>query len=392
MEYPAYKALSGGLSATFNLDGQHLARYVARREEVLDQLFEDLVLHDQVRIPTQDFLTAAGLVTCLGETIVLRLLEDNSLRFVRISGSFGYVRGTGKDGSLGVFRGSSREGVPKPQSADLEQAIDAGVAAITGKLDSPEKLRKLIARQTDEYTWEAILSAVRRESHRDLKQTELWKDRYSDRNPDALRLPSMKKMQVKVLGPDASQDIQHDVVARLLAITLWNAELHLAEKENCASLSSSSPMGALLVRKSERAFGRENASNLLLHLNEINRVPWLAPVIFNDMKAFDQFMDMHAGGNGRSFREWFHSCKTVSPKEFTARYIDLLQATPTASTKLAKTIRFVVTYLLKEVPIVGTVVSFVDKFFIDKAAQMPSPKLFVADLKKFGGSPTLKSS
>src|SRR5687767_1938653 len=76
-EFPAYKSLSGRLSATFNLDGNHLARYVARRPQLIDDLYEDLLLHDQIRIPTSDFLTAAGLITCIGEPIFLRLLEDN---------------------------------------------------------------------------------------------------------------------------------------------------------------------------------------------------------------------------------------------------------------------------------------------------------------------------
>ncbi len=85
------KVLAGELSATFNIDGQHLDRYVGRQNSVVRSLCDQLLLHDQILIPTQDYLTAAGLVRILGERSVLILLEEERIRFLRLRGAFGYV-------------------------------------------------------------------------------------------------------------------------------------------------------------------------------------------------------------------------------------------------------------------------------------------------------------
>jgi hypothetical protein len=61
------KVLAGNLSATFNLDGGHYARYVARKAQIAESLCENLLLHDQIVIPTHDYLTAAGLLHVLGQ-------------------------------------------------------------------------------------------------------------------------------------------------------------------------------------------------------------------------------------------------------------------------------------------------------------------------------------
>jgi len=93
------KVLSGDLSATFNIDGRHLNRYLGRKTSIAKSLCDYLLLHDQILIPTQDYLTAAGLVRILGEHNVISLLEEGRLSFIRLRGAYGYVRGTGPDGS-----------------------------------------------------------------------------------------------------------------------------------------------------------------------------------------------------------------------------------------------------------------------------------------------------
>lgn len=86
------KVLAGDLSARFNLDGGHLQRYVHRPRTIMRSLCDQLILHDQILVPTHDYLTAAGLIRLLGERNVMSLLLTNQVRFVRLKGLFGYVR------------------------------------------------------------------------------------------------------------------------------------------------------------------------------------------------------------------------------------------------------------------------------------------------------------
>jgi hypothetical protein len=116
-----FRILAGNLSATFNLDGQHFDRYVANQTAIVRSLCDHLLLHDQIFILTQDYLTAAGLIRILGERAVLALLEEERIRFIRMRGAFGYVRGTGRDGRLLTFNSPTT-----PQSLPLDQSIAAG--------------------------------------------------------------------------------------------------------------------------------------------------------------------------------------------------------------------------------------------------------------------------
>ena len=81
------EVLAGDLSATFNLDGGHLHRFIERRVRIAQVVCEQLLLHDQILIPTQDYVAAAGLIRILGERNVISLLEANQLRFVRMRDS-----------------------------------------------------------------------------------------------------------------------------------------------------------------------------------------------------------------------------------------------------------------------------------------------------------------
>ena len=70
-----YKTIASRLTANFQVDGSHLNRYLMRQSTVQKSLLEDLVLHDQILIPTPDFLTADGLILIIGEKGMIDLLE-----------------------------------------------------------------------------------------------------------------------------------------------------------------------------------------------------------------------------------------------------------------------------------------------------------------------------
>jgi len=57
-----YKTVSSRLTAFWNVDGGHLARYLERKSVIIKSLCEDLILHDQILVPTQDYLTAFKIV------------------------------------------------------------------------------------------------------------------------------------------------------------------------------------------------------------------------------------------------------------------------------------------------------------------------------------------
>ncbi len=90
-----YKTVSSRLAAHFNNDGRHLQRYLERKPQIVQSLCEDLILHDQVLVRTQDYLTACGLILIIGEKGFIDLLERDKLKFIRTRGGWGLLSGKG---------------------------------------------------------------------------------------------------------------------------------------------------------------------------------------------------------------------------------------------------------------------------------------------------------
>ena len=185
------KVLAGDLSATFNIDGQHFDRYVNRRVSVVRSLCDQLLLHDQILIPTQDYLTAAGLVRILGERNLLVLLEEERLRFIRMRGFFGYVRGARPDGRLLAMVDPDKK---KANSAPIDRSIELGLEVIKGEYTEQHRLKESLIDCSDELELQKAVDAAHKDAYVDLSQTSLWKEEYSNPNPDLLELLGIKEM------------------------------------------------------------------------------------------------------------------------------------------------------------------------------------------------------
>ncbi len=375
------KVLAGDLSATFNLDGLHGQRYVARRAVVAQSLCEQLILHDQVVIPTSDYLTAAGLVALFGERAVISLLESGQLKFIRLRGLFGYVRGEKADGSIASF--GDPEG-KRPQDSPIESSIAAGLEALQMSLLETEKLSKLLAENSHQMELSQVLSAVRDSAYSDLRKTRLWHDRYAFHRPGLLKLPGMKKMEVRVLGPDTN--VTEDPVDALLALTLTNIELYLSQQFGCDSMSTGSPIGDCIDIKCSNLHRDHPARTRLWSFLEIADVPNLAAVTLADPAKFTDLLSLTNSRNANSFRQWFHQTAALSEKEVFTRYVDLLHDVPWAQTAPIKTLRYAITEMLDYIePVLGKAAGFADAFLVDRLLKGNSAKYFVEDLRGFSG-------
>jgi len=376
-----YKTLSTRLAALFNPDGGHLHRYLQRKPTITKSLCEDLILHDQVLVPTQDFLTACGLILLLGENNFIELLERDKLKFVRTPGVLGFVRGTGLDGGLAVFSDPNNQ---RPQDAPLEQSVDAGLSVIEDRIKEKRKLHDRIVESCSSIEWAAILEAVRRESITDLKHTALWKPEYELTNPDLLALPGMEEMQVRVIGP--GHDPIRNVVDTFLALVLYNSELYLAEGYDCQNTSPFFPIGDLLDRKGRRLANDDRGAGKLWTLLEINGIPDLSSIDFAQGSTFSDLLKVCSSKNAETFRCWFQEKQNLSEKEVLAEYVGLLKQISWIERLPAKVLRFAVTTGFGFVPGLGHAVSIFDTFVVDRLFRRRSPKFFIDDLTKVSGN------
>jgi hypothetical protein len=315
--------MAGTLSATFNIDGRHLERFAERRASTVRSLCDHLLLHDQILIPTQDYLTAAGLVRILGEHNVIALLEEERLHFVRLRGFFGYVRSLGPDGRL---LGMNDPTGKMPNSSAVDQSIDMGLATIKGEYTEHNRLKNLLIDRSHELELGSVVDATHKDAYADLSQTSLWKDSYRFSNPDLLVLPGVKEMEVRVIGP--STDVTNNVIDACLALGLMNIELYLAKQFDCGSSSTGSPMGDCISLKIPRLTSDHSVPEKLWHFLDLAGVPDISGPLLADRGEMAKFLkltrnrDADADGLAAAQRAWVPGGHRENEARFPAHIIE----------------------------------------------------------------------
>ena len=384
MERKSYKSLAGDLTATFNLDGQHYFRYMAERARVVQGLCEQLILHDQVLIPTADYLTAAGLISILGERTVVSLLRHNEIRFVRMRGVIGYATGLER-GSLMI---STPADIGHPLAASAEESAHRALSLIPGAVSDRRRLTNLLVTSTYEESTEAALQWVRKDASAQLRETELWQENFvadGDPNlPGPAHAPGTAA--VTVIGPDSNPGA--NPIDALLFLVQANLEAYAAQAYECDSLHTSSPIADMLkarIRATATATGKE-LPPVVWRLFETHRISDPSRLVLKDRNAFRKFMRIVRSRDALAFRDWVHARRGLDNTEMQAAYNDLLYAGGWSDRVSVRIMRFILTDAVSYVPVIGDVASIVDAFLVDKLLLGRSPRFFVEALRKFSGS------
>jgi hypothetical protein len=377
------RILAGDLSATWNIDGRHFDRYLERRVLVAQSLCDQLLLHDQILIPTQDYATLAGLVSIFGERNVLTLLGEERLAFVRLRGFFGYVRGEGTDGRLVAMVDPTYK---LPNSAPIQQSIEAGLSLIRERTTEAQRLRNSAFACTTELELGTVVDTVHRDTYADLSQSSLWKPEYEFPHPDLLALPGMEKMQVRVIGP--SIDVSNNVVDQCLALGLMNVELYLSNRFDCASSATGSPIDDCISLKLPRLIDHEPRSRELWNFLDYSSVPNIAEPLLAEPNDMAKFIKLTRGRDAQEFRRWFHENADLTEKDLVKSYIELLHETPHVQRAGGRSLRMAASLGLSAVGlglVSDAVMSAIDNFVIDKFVRKSGTKFFLEDFMKFSG-------
>ena len=381
-----YRTISSRLTALFNLDGGHLQRYYRKKSIITKSFCEDLILHDQILVPTQDYLTACGLILIIGEKGFIELLERDKLKFIRTRGGFGFISGKGPS-EIVIFGDPNNQ---RPIDSPIEQSVAAGLGVIEDKIKDKTKLHKIIIQNSFPVEWATILDAVKRESIQDLKYTKLWKSEYESNNPHFIILPATNEIKVRIIGPD--HDPKRNIADTLLALTLYNSDLYLAEKYECQDISPFYPIGDLLDIKKNRLLKDSGYSENLWTLLEINGIPDLSQIDLTHGSNLSDLLKISTNKNATDFRNWFHANKELSEKEILREYIGVLNQLPWMQRLPFKALRFVITTGFGLISPLGHAVSLFDTFVVEKLFRGKSPKFFIDDLTKIRGNIKLRTA
>ena len=354
---------------------------------------ENILLYDQIVIPTQDFMVLQLLRSQLSEEDLFEMLETDCIRFMRFEGMLAY--GGGQLGHGIQPFAISDKGAIKPDGkiddskrlpfcASLESAIEWGISANREK-PKDSKLASLVLEKTDKITAESVVEQVRHETYMDVLESNYLKNLFALRNQNMNKLAGLKFNQLRTAKRHYEPTWQGDEIDVVLALAQTNLELYLAQTLDCVDSSTTSPVGHVIKAKAQRTITDKSAFQDFATIKEIADIPDIGHGVLQKNISVRSLLKLRQSTSGEQFRRWFHEncCDNISK---TAKELILLyQQVPRIQSTPIKILRFIVTSLLSGpfAPIGGAI----DSFVIDKMFRGSSPKYFIEDLRQLNGKP-----
>jgi hypothetical protein len=372
------KIFAADMWAIFNFDDPNLRyqKFLASGRPSFKGFLENILLYDEIIVPTQDFLSLTILVGVLGEKAVIELLEAGRLKFLRVKGSLGYI---GNGGGLQAFEMQEKDEQPISLNCPLETAITWAIKGLDQKVND-SSLTKLALFNSTEISIKSLSEDIRKETYADILKSIYLPNNFSISGHNLNRLPGIGPKGVQIFGGRNSswKGNQIDV---LLALATTNLELKLIQIINADDASTSSPIGHIFKAKANRLFGN-NSSVSLSKLFDITGIPDIGELILNKEFSLTDLLKLTTSANGIEFRQWFHENCRSDPNSIVREYIKLLKSVPGIQSVTSRIIRFVVTSAIGFVPVIGQVASAIDAFFVDKLIKGTSAKYFIQDLEQ----------
>lgn len=356
-------------------------------------LLDGLLLHKSIVIPTQDLTELIVLLKLLGQKNIIDLIEDNSIRILRVKNSLAYLTRHG----VGAFTASHQFKNSRtfhPFSTDLGELVPQFSNYISTEhsmMPLDTRLVKLLQQRSQEVDIKKVQLTIYNNAKQDILSHPSLYPEFTDVNFE--QLPGVPDDEMTIISDEMSPTT-NKLVQTLLEISVAHMELLLA-KQACASDFTTSRG---YVRKLLNRVIDTNFDAALGHLFMHSEIPDLLPLLTAgtlDPKDLVKLRRSLAAGN---FREWFHSnCRNTSPENITQEYIKLLKQVPQVNSVGGKVVRCLSGLALSTVaPLIGTAMgaapllgaavgsaySLFDYFMLEDIAGGHSPKIFLERLER----------
>lgn len=365
-------------------------RFLDRARPAFSRLLDGILLYDRIVVPTDDFMSLAILTGVLGADSVLDMLENDELRFARLRGSIAYV---GNGGGLQSVQIGDEQKKVMAAFSGAEAAIAWALGGLNSKLPI-DRFTKLVTNSLVEIEASKVIGELRHETYMDILGSQKLREAFAVRNTDLERLRGVEPNQVRIYAVPGEVPDRHDEIDVVLEIAMANVELRMANSNECEDSSTRNALGHLLRAKIERIYGSQAATDSLLQLFALERIPDVAVAVLSPppdkrYEPLRQLLKLRRSKEGEIFRQWFHEHCARNPSDVAKHWVELLNTTPLVNTGPMRLLRFFVTTALGSIPgiegaLVGTSASVFDSFLLEKYFAGRAPKIFVDNLRQVG--------
>ena len=358
-------------------------RFGMRGRIPFKMFLESILLHDQIVLPTHDFMILASLRLIFGDEQVIKMLEMGCLRFIRVRGAMGCA--IYQDGSWDIESWElTFENNTKPAwSAPIEDVVEWAISAGPEPRSNPQ-LARLIVENTDEFKALSVVKTIRDETYKDIQESEYLRNSFqlparSDHGRDRAPLK-----HIMVYSGRYSEKQDYDVYDEFMMIAQTNLELYLAQAYECIDTSTANPVGHLLKAKAQRSFDQQKDWKDFAILKEIADIPDIGEGVLLRQIHAKRLLKLRYSTNGEQFRKWFHQSCRDNAVQTAKEYVSLLREVPKIQSFPVKVLRFIVTSLLPGS--YGLIGGAVDSFLIEDLLKGNSPKYFIEELSQLKGA------
>lgn len=384
------------------LDSRLFIRLDAGRPTVANSLFaadpktrahlaNQLLLYDELLIPTHDFGIVPILINWFGVDVFQNAVEVGSIGFARRKGLLAYV-GNGNAISMVELRASEENPFKWWDEAlygDTETAIYLQLLHNCPFLSSIQRTRlaelTLGRTQTIRYENNSFIENVAHESYRDIQASPVLSafvvahETLEHGEVDLERLPSVGPGEARVLGIEGVKT-SVDLVLRVAEI---NFELIMATLAGNVDLTTSWGAEEVLSGKFRRAGIQPTAVSNFVCLLALNDLPDIGIAVASGKIRFSEIWALRSKRTSIEFRDWFRSVDSQESATLLKEYVKSLRSTPFLESLPSRIVRFAVTTAVGALsPAVGFAVSAVDSFFLDHWTRGFSPRVFLDELLK----------
>jgi hypothetical protein len=370
-------------------DARRANALFATDSQSLGHLANQILVYDQVIIPTKDFGIILALISWLGPDLLRDAIEHEAISFVHLPTMLGYGGNGAGIVSFSVGPGENRQFQWWQEAifGDMQKAIELQIHNLPQALSEKGRrsLSEVVHKASRAFAYEGdeFHDHIVDETYRDIMASQDLSAGVAllSGNPDRVDLTTLpgldpNQMQVSRRGPiNGPADI-------VLRVAEMNLSALVASKSDNSDLLA--PTGADLVLRAKLA--RSGASpttvNSLLSLFELTGVPDPGSAVASGNVDFKEVWRIRNQGPSRKFRKWIQEVSPGDSRDLERAYVDSLGSESWIASLPAKAIRFVLTAGVGVVnPLLGTALSVADSFFVERLLQGYSPKLFIDDMK-----------
>ncbi len=362
---------------------------------IAGRIMEDLLLYNQVVIPTVDYAVIVPLVHWLGANLVREMLESDALSFVRFRGGLGYI-GNGVGLALYEIHAGRRRAEPWIVKAARSTPEGAVILQLNNRLKGlDDELIHILGRFVEICTVDTALpeftQKVEAETYRDILGSDLLRDHFSVRNTHLKSLSGLQPDQMRTFTSMVKPAVAGDEINTTLRLGMLNLEAYLAEEAGTRDMVTDRGFGRLLDAKIERFTGGAKSRGSFSHLVALEQLPDIAASIADGKGDLAKIWKFRNTRNAGEFREWFDEVGPADHDAVLREYGKALKAGGLFGSGPRKIIRFIV------VQGVGLVLSAVtgglagiaasvglsasDSFLLERVRRGYSPRYFIDDLR-----------